>query len=130
MLAGELQLALLPPGLALPQIQAGKIKPVGLSSKGRSPVAPGLPSLAEGGVKDYQVEVWNAVAGPANMPKERAQRLSTILTEILRRPEIREKLLAQGWQVVAGSPEALARRMQADTAQMGAVIRSRNIRVE
>ena len=59
MLAGELQLALLPPGLALPQIQAGKIKPVGLSSKGRSPVAPGLPSLAEGGVKDYQVEVWN-----------------------------------------------------------------------
>lgn len=129
-LAGELQLALLPPGLALPQIQAGRMKAVGLSSKGRSALAPGVASLAEGGVKDYQVEVWNAVAGPADMPRERAQRLAVLINDILRRPGIREKLAIQGWQLIAGSPEALRLRMQADTELMGAVIRSRNISVD
>ncbi|KAF1019614.1 MAG: hypothetical protein GAK30_03011 [Paracidovorax wautersii] len=129
-LAGELQLALLPPGLALPQIQAGRFKAVGLSSKGRSTLAPGVPSLAEGGVKDYQVEVWNAVAGPADMPRERAQHLANLINDILRRPEIREKMAAQGWQLIAGSPEALRLRMQTDSELMGSVIRARNISID
>ncbi|MFT4192566.1 MAG: tripartite tricarboxylate transporter substrate binding protein [Comamonas sp.] len=130
LITGELQLALVPPGLALPQAQAGKVRLVGITSKGRSAVAPGVPSLAEGGIPDYQVEVWNAVAGPAAMPAARAQRLSRLVNDILRRPEIREKLLAQGWQTIAGSPEALRLRMQADTAQMGEVIHSRHIHVD
>lgn len=130
LIAGELQLALVPPGLALPQVQAGRLKSVGITSRGRSVVAPGVPSLAEGGIKDYQVEVWNAVAGPASMPKARADRLSALVNDILRRPDVREKLQAQGWQVIAGSPQALRQRMQADTEQMAAVIKARDIRVD
>lgn len=130
MIAGELQLALLPPGLAIPQIQAHRIKAVGITSQGPSPVAPGIPSLAEGGVKDYQVEVWNALAGPANLPPARTQRLAVLLNDILQRPEIREKLLVQGWQVVAGSPAMLRQRMEDDTRLMGALIKSRNIRID
>lgn len=130
LITGELQLALLPPGLALVQQQAGRIKTVGLAASGRSALAPGVSSLAEGGLKNYQAEVWNALVGPARMPADRIEYLSTTINEILRRPEIRKQLLNQGWQVIGGSPEALRQRMRSDTEQMGALIRARGIRIE
>jgi tripartite-type tricarboxylate transporter receptor subunit TctC len=64
MLGGQIQLSLLPPGLAAAQIRAGKLKAVGVTSSGRSPLAPEFPSLDEGGVKGFQLEIWTAAARP------------------------------------------------------------------
>jgi tripartite-type tricarboxylate transporter receptor subunit TctC len=130
LITGELQLALLPPGLALAQQQAGRIKVVGLAASGRSVLAPGVPSLEEGGLKNYRAEVWNALVGPAHMPAARVERLSRLINEILRRPELRRQLQAQGWQVIGGSPEALRERMRSERAQMAELIRARGIRMD
>ncbi len=128
LIAGDLQLALLPPGLAMPQVRAGKLQAVGVTSAGRSSLVPEVPSLADAGVKGFQLEIWNAVAAPAKTPKPVVDKLSALVAEIVRRPEVREKLFNQGWQVAGTSAEGLAKRIQRDTAEMGEVIRRNNIR--
>ncbi len=127
---GQIQLSMLPPGLATAQARAGKVRVLGVTSAGRSALAPDVPSLAEAGVRDFQLEIWNAVAGPANLPPAVVARLSDLLSAIARSPEVRQRLYQQGWQVVGGSSEALARRIQADTATLGGIIRERGIKVE
>lgn len=130
MLGGQVQLSMLPPGLAQAQASAGKVRLLGVTSAGRSTLAPGVPSLAEAGVKDFQLEIWNAVAGPASLPQPVVQRLSTLFSEIAREPEVRAKLFQQGWQVVGGTSEALALRIKADTAVLGRIIAERQIKAE
>jgi tripartite-type tricarboxylate transporter receptor subunit TctC len=128
LIGGDIQLALLPPGLAMPQARAGKLHVLGVTSAGRSSLVPEVPSLSESGLKGFQLEIWNAVAAPAGTPKVVVDRLATLLAEIVRRPEVREKLFNQGWQVAGTSPEGLAKRIQRDTAEMGEVIRRNQIR--
>jgi tripartite-type tricarboxylate transporter receptor subunit TctC len=128
LIGGQVQMALLPPGLAMAQVKGGKLKAIGVTSAGRSSVVPEVPSLAEAGVQGLQLEIWNAVAAPVGLPKARVQKLATLLAEIVRRPEIREKILNQGWQVAGTSPEGLAKRIAMDTAAMADVIQKNNIR--
>ena len=127
MLGGQIQLALLPPGLAMPQVRSGKLRAVGTTSTGRSALVPEAASLAEAGVKNYQLEIWNAVAAPASMPSAQVHRLSAIVSEIVRSPEMRQRLFQQGWQVVGSSPEGLKNRIDADTQALGAIIHQQKI---
>lgn len=130
MLGGQLQMALLPPALAQAQARAGKLRLIGVTSAGRSTLAPEVPSLAEAGVRDFQLEIWNAFAAPASMPAPVRARLSRVIGEIARSPEVRAKLFQQGWQAIGSSAEGLANRIQADTATMSRVIREQGIRAE
>jgi tripartite-type tricarboxylate transporter receptor subunit TctC len=130
MLGGQLQLAMLPPALALAQIKAGKLRAIGVTSSGRSTLVPELPSMSEAGVPGFSLEIWNAVAAPNSMPKPVVAKLSELFSDIARSPEMRQKLFQQGWQVQGTSAEGLANRVKADTALLGGVITMRNIKVE
>lgn len=128
MISGQIQLALLPPGLATQNIKAGKLKAIGVTSGGRSPLVPEYPSLDEEGVtRGFELEIWTAAAGPATMPKPIIDRVSGLISDIVHRPEVRQQLFVQGWQVAGTSPEGLANRMKQDTALLGGIIRMRNI---
>jgi tripartite-type tricarboxylate transporter receptor subunit TctC len=128
MISNQIQMSLLPPGLAMAQVRAGKLRAIGVTSAGRSSVVPEVPSLSEAGVRDFQLEIWNAVAAPNSLPKAHVQRLATLLSEFVRREDIRQKIFVQGWQVAGTGPEGLARRIQSDTAAMTEVIQRNNIR--
>jgi len=130
MLGGQIQLSLLPPGLAAAQIRAGKLKAVGVTSVSRSPLVPEYPSLDEGGVRGFQLEIWTAAAGPASLPKPIVAKLSGLISEIARSPEVRQKLFQQGWQVAGTSAEGLANRVKADTNLLGGVIAMRGIKAQ
>jgi tripartite-type tricarboxylate transporter receptor subunit TctC len=127
MLGGHIQLALLPPALISAQIKGGKLRAVGITSSGRSTLTPELPSLAEAGVKNFQMEIFNAMAAPASMPAAHIQQLSVLISDIVRAPEMRAKLFQQGWQVIGSSPEGLANRIASDTTALGNIIRSQKI---
>lgn len=127
MLGGQIQLALLPPALVAAQIKGGKLRAVGITSTGRSTLTPDTPSLSEAGVKNFQLEIFNAMAAPASMPAAHIQQLASLISEIVRGPDMRAKLFHQGWQVVGSSPEGLANRIKADTAALGDIIRSQKI---
>ena len=128
--AGDLQLSMLPPALALAQIKGGKLRGIGVTSGGRSPLVPDLPSMADAGVKNFNLEIWNAVVAPASMPAAHIKKLSDAVSAIVRTPEMRQRLFQQGWQAVGSSPEGLANRIQADTQTLGAIIRSQNIHTD
>ena len=130
MLGGQINLSLLPPGLAMPQIRAGKLKAIGVTSVSRSPLVPELPSLGEAGVQNFQLEIWTAAAGPASLPKPIVAKLSGLFSDIARSPEMRQKLFTQGWQVAGTSAEGLANRIKSDTKLLGGVIMMRGIKVE
>jgi len=130
MIGGQIQLALLPPGLAAPQIKAGKLKAVGVTSISRSSLVPEYPSLDEGGIRGFQLEIWTAAAAPASMPKPIVAKLSALISQIARTPEVRQKLFQQGWQVAGTSAEGLANRIKTDTALLGGVIAMRGIKAE
>ena len=130
MLGGQINLSLLPPGLAMPQIRAGKLKAIGVTSVSRSPLVPELPSLSEAGVQNFQLEIWTAAAGPASLPKPIVSKLSSLFSEIARTPEMRQKLFTQGWQVAGTSAEGLANRIKSDTDLLGGVIAMRGIKAE
>ena len=129
-IGGQIQLALLPPAMAAAQARAGKLRIVGLTSASRSTLVPEYPSLAEAGVKDFNLEIWTAVAAPRSMPAPMVARLSALLSEIARTPEVRAKLFQQGWQVTGTTAEGLALRIQSDARMLGDVIRTRGIKAE
>ena len=129
-IGGQIQLALLPPAMAAAQARAGKLRVIGVTSSGRSTLVPEYPSLAEAGVKDFNLEIWNAVAAPRSLPQPVAARLSALFSEIARSPEVRAKLFQQGWQVKGTTAEGLANRIQTDTRALGAVITSQGIKAE
>ena len=127
LVAGDLHLSMLPPALANAQIKAGKLRGIGVTSSGRSTLAPDLPSLAEAGVKNFNLEIWNAVAAPASMPKAHVEKLAAAVGAIVRTPHMRQRLFQQGWQAVGSSPQGLANRIQADTQVLGGIIKAQRI---
>jgi tripartite-type tricarboxylate transporter receptor subunit TctC len=114
----------------MPHVRSGKLRAIGVTSPGRSTLVPELPSLAEVGISGFDLEVWNAIAVPASLPVVIQARLGTLVSEIVRAPEMRQRLFVQGWQVVGSSPEGLANRMRQDTALLGGVIARQGIRIE
>ena len=127
LVAGDLQLSMLPPALALAQIAAGKLQGIGVTSAARSPLVPGLPSLRELGIAGMDLEIWNGMAAPASMPAAHIARVSQLVSAIVRAPDMRRKLAQQGWQAVGSSPEGLRNRIAADVASLGAIIRAQGI---
>jgi tripartite-type tricarboxylate transporter receptor subunit TctC len=94
------QLPLMFDGLtsAGPQVKAGRIKALAVSSKSRTRLAPDVPALAESGVaalKDYDVQAWTGVFAPAGTPKAIVDRLNAELTQIVQNPEVKDRLAAQ-----------------------------------
>jgi tripartite-type tricarboxylate transporter receptor subunit TctC len=129
LIGNQIQFALMPPGVALPQLKAGKLKAIGVTS-GRSPLAPEIPPLSDAGVKDLSLEVWVALLGPAKLSKTAQDRITKELAVIMKAPEVRQKLFEQGWQAVGTSPEGMQVRVKEEAAIMGRIIQSQGIKLQ
>ena len=129
LLGGQIQMGLMPPGVAMPQVRAGKLRAIGLAG-GRSSLAPEVPPLAEAGVQNVNLEVWNALIGPARLSKAAQARLAQEVPRIIRDADTRQKLFNQGWNAVGTSPEGLRTRIREESAILGNIIQTRNIKIE
>ena len=103
---------------------------IGVTSLARSPLVPEYASLNEQGIRGFQLEIWTAAAAPRSMPQPVVDKLSKLVSEIARSPEVRQKLFQQGWQVAGTNAEGLANRIKSDTALLGGVIMMRGIKAE
>lgn len=129
LLGGQIQMALMAPGVAMPQVRAGKLLAIGLTS-GRSTLVTDVPPLADAGLKNVNLEVWNALVGPASLSSAAKARLGLEVPRIIRDADVRQKLFNQGWQAVGTSPEGLKSRMKEETAILGNIIQARGIKIE
>lgn len=111
---GEVTMGFFNTPTVLSQIRAGKLRPLAMTSKNRSALLPDVPTMIEAGVPDFDVAVWLGFAVPANTPAAIVTRLNAEINRVLQMPQVREKLLVQGFEVASpGSPEQ-ARKMIVD----------------
>jgi len=129
MLGGQIQMALVPPGIALPQAKAGRLKAIGLTGS-RSILAPELAPLSDFGVRDFNLEVWVALLGPARLSSAAQARITQEIGIIMKTPEVRQALFDRGWQPVGTSPEGMRLRVQEEAAIMRRIISTRGIKLQ
>ena len=127
--ANEIDVGLLPAGLAMPQIASGRIVGLAVASSHRSDLAPGVPSLVDLGVKDLDIEIWTGLAVSASMPEANRKTLEKLVLDIVRTPEVSKQIVTQGWDVAALPGDAFAKRLEAETTMLAAIVEKQNIRV-
>jgi len=130
LLGGQVQVMFLPVHVALPQVQAGKLRMLAAGGSHRSPVTPEVPSLADEGVTDIDVDIWYAFLGPPGLAKEQVTLLNTQVNAILRDAEVRDTLLKQGLNPLPGSPEDLSKMIATDLERWTAIVRAAKIEAD
>jgi tripartite-type tricarboxylate transporter receptor subunit TctC len=122
MVSGEVKagFALVPPVLA--QVKAGKLKAYVVTGKHRFPGAPDVPTAAEAGLPGFELEFWIGMLAPAHTPPGIVGQLNRTIGEILRTPEMRAILLAQGAEAAPGTAEEFAAYMSSEASKMKRLI--------
>jgi tripartite-type tricarboxylate transporter receptor subunit TctC len=130
LLGGQIQVMFLPIHVALAQVRGGRLKALAVGSPKRSPLAPEVPTLAEGGFPGVESDIWYAFFAPQGTPRETVARLNLELTSVLALPEIGTSFRAQGLEPVSSSPEAVRELVAKDLAKWERVVREANITAE
>jgi tripartite-type tricarboxylate transporter receptor subunit TctC len=130
LLGGQVQLMFdnLPP--SLPQIKAGKLRPLAVTSLTRAPALPDVPTIAESGLPGFEASSWFGILAPAGTPPAIIAKLNAEVAKWLASPEGKEKLVAIGANAAGGSPEDFARHIQAETAKWAKVVKESGAKVD
>lgn len=130
MLTGRVTMGYITPGVAAQHLKTGKLVAVALTDAERSPLVPGVATIAEQGFKDVKLAAWNGIFAPKGTPAPIIATLNAHLNEILKMPDVVERMASFGTRTVGGRPEALA-QLNADEFQMTTrLIRDLNIQAE
>lgn len=111
---GEVTMGLFNTPTVIGQIKGGKLKPLAVTSEKRSDLLPEIPTMIEAGVKDYVVNTWMGFAVPAGVPEPVVSRLNSEINRIGQLPQVREKMLGQGIDMLPPEPPAAAQKLVRD----------------
>lgn len=123
LVSGAVHFYVFPAAAATPLLAGGKVKALAVTAKERLPGFPSVPTTAEAGLPNYTFEGWFGLAGPAHMPTAIVNRLNADTIKILRQPDIKEKFLRQGAEVVWSSPQDFLKLMKAEYAKFQHVLK-------
>jgi len=129
-LAGRLDVLQLSVPTSLPLLKAGKIKALGVTGKRRSPLLPDLPTIDEAGLSGFEAFNWNGILAPAGTPREIVAKLHNEIARRVLNPEMREQLLAQGFEIAGYGPDEYAAFIRAEIAKWANVIRTAGVKAE
>ena len=115
---------------AMPQILAGKLRALSITSVKRSPLLPNVPSLEELGIKEANVYSWQAIAAPKGLPADIKAKLHAAIVSSLNDPQVKPKLLDLGFEIVANTPEQFTAYQAAEFARWKKLIQTRNIQAD
>ncbi len=113
-----------------PQIQAGKLRALAVTSGRRFPLLPELPTIAEAGYPGFEALAWNGVLVPAGTPKPVVARLNTEIAAILKQPAVVDKMNAAGFDLIGGTPQDFADLIARETSTWAPVIRKLGVRID
>jgi tripartite-type tricarboxylate transporter receptor subunit TctC len=123
LIGGELQVYFSAPVVAIPQMKAGRVRALGVSTKKRLAVIPDVPTIAEAGVPGYEVIGWNGILAPAKTPRAIIERLNADIVKVIRTPEVEADILAQGIEPIGNTPEEFGRIIRADVERWGKILK-------
>ena len=129
-LGGQIQMAFIAVAVAAPHVKSGALRAIGLSSTTRSPLLPDLPTIAEQGLPNYALDGWVAVVGPAGLPRAEVDRAYNAVRSAVAAPEVREALLAQGYQLQSPAPDATAAFFRSEVDRMAKLVRQSGLKLD
>ena len=112
---------------AIPQVRAGKLKALAITSAQRSPLLPSVPTLEESGIKDANVYSWQAIAAPKGLPNDIKSKLHAAIVAGLNDPDVKPKLLDLGFEIVGNTPAQFTAYQAAEFHRWKNLITSRKI---
>jgi tripartite-type tricarboxylate transporter receptor subunit TctC len=128
--AGEIDIAFEVLGPMLPQVAAGVVKALAVSSDQRNPALPEVPTVQQAGVPRYSVASWNALAAPAGTPPDVIARLGQAAREAVASPEVQARLGKLGMRLQASTPAEMQALVASEVRRWGDVIRAARIEAE
>jgi tripartite-type tricarboxylate transporter receptor subunit TctC len=126
LIAGHVQISFASPPSALPQVKAGKLKALGVTTETRQAIMPDIPTVAEAGVPGFAANNWYCFVGPAGMPKEIVARLNQEIRNAMADPTVQTSMATHGMVPEPSTPEGLTQIIVSEIDKWGKVIRAGN----
>jgi tripartite-type tricarboxylate transporter receptor subunit TctC len=115
---------------AMPSIKGGRLRPLAITSKTRSPLLPDVPTMGEAGYPAVEVLNWQGIVGPKGLPAEIVKTLNAAGNKALQEPEVRNKMLEQGNEIAGGTPEQFAALIKAEAPRWAKVVKDAKVEPE
>jgi tripartite-type tricarboxylate transporter receptor subunit TctC len=128
LMAGQLQVMFTVGPAGLPQVRAGKIRGIAVSTAKRSSFVPELPSVAEAGLTGFDVFGWNGILAPAKTPQAVIAKFHAGVVSALKLADVQQRLEALGFESVGNTPEEFGQFIRADIARWAKVIKTANVK--
>ncbi len=113
-----------------PYIKSGRMRPLAVTSTKRAPPLPDVPTMAEAGLKDFQVLSWFGLLAPAGTPAAIITRVNSETVKVLLRPDVKAALAAQGLEVISGAPDQFATHIKSEIARMTKIAATAGIKAD
>jgi tripartite-type tricarboxylate transporter receptor subunit TctC len=130
LIGGQVQMMMINPMAAIPQVKAGKLRGLGVTSLKRATILPDTPTIAESGVHNFELVSWHAIVAPAKTPAPIAKRLHTDLVKLLAQADVKERFVSQGLDTVGSTPDEFTKRIRDDTLKYAKLIKEVGIKPE
>ena len=113
---------------AVPHVQSGRLRPLGITTLQRSPLLPQVPTIAESAIPGFEVQTLYAILAPSGTPAEVTNRLNSAISNVVRSPDVRRRIEADGSRALTSSPEQLRKVIAAEIEKWKAVIKRAGIK--
>jgi tripartite-type tricarboxylate transporter receptor subunit TctC len=130
MLSADVQFAFDGIAANVPHIKSGKIRALATTGARRSAALPDVPTMAEAGLKGYEVEMWNGLAAPAGTPPAIIEKISRDVAEVVKRQDVRDQLSVFGFEMVGSTPLQMADSIRMGSAKYLPLIREIGLKIE
>jgi tripartite-type tricarboxylate transporter receptor subunit TctC len=124
LMGGRLELIISTLASAMPQMKAGKLRPLAVTTSRRSSFFPEVPTMDEGGVKGYEFSTWYGLLVPAGTPKAIVDKLNAEAKQVVSSPAVKEQFVAQGLEPTASTPQEFGAYLKSEVAKWGKVIKA------
>ncbi len=129
-ITGEVSMLFATMPSALPQVKAGKLKALAVTSRKRSAVMPDLPTMMEAGVKDFEVSIWIGMLAPRGTPRPIIAKLNSEIVKALKSPQVAERIRANGYDPIGSSPADMTKVIKKESAMWARVITAAGIHAD
>ena len=129
-MGGHVHMTFAPVAAAIPPVEAGKLRAIGISSVKRSKALPNVPTIDEAGVKGYEAGGWNAILAPVGTPRDIVLKINQSVHAALESPRAQDLLAKSGAEAVAGTPEEFGKFLKSEVGKWGKVVKAAGLQAK
>ena len=129
-IGGQIELLFDQMATAVPHVKSGKVKPLAVTTQGRSPALPEVPTVAESGVPGFETTAWFGMVGPAGMPKDVVGKIQGEIAHAMANPVIKERLASQGLTLLGGPPAEFQVFLKDELGKWAKVVKASGARID